>query len=1783
MKQSAAHYADRISQKAVNAIDAYRFERARGVRWASSVKHYGEDAAREYGDRFLIELIQNAYDANPKDSSAGKVSVLLDLAEGEHGVLYVANTGRPFTDENFDAITDIAQSDKEPGEGIGNKGVGFKSVLQVSQWPEIYSARPGSTDRSTFDGYCFRLPTRLDVAQLVGEGDVDDVLRDVPPYALPIPVDEVSAQVADFRQAGYCTVVRLPLDDERAARRVETEMGRLTASTTPLLLFLERIDLLHLRIRATDGLAQRDDRMHRRIERMAKQDALAVDHVNLGEQGTFIVATRPISGTALSAAISDSAPEISDRWASWKQDSTVSVALQLDHADSEWRFYTFLPMEDSEAPFPAHVNAPFFTKLDRNSVRFSVRFNAFLLEEIARLSVDAAFWIRDHATDYAPLCLDLICWDSDHLPLLTTAFEELGRSIDEAELVPIVSLNETPTFGAVADVRRWGKFGHAMNTVTAEYLCEHTGAAIVDPDLGPARIENFGDLRLELSSGTDDGHPSDVEVAEWLEVVAKRLWRTDPAPTGQHWMDFYDDIANAFAGRDASPLHGRRLIIDTNSKLVHCGISDKARRFRTVFFAPVRDQTEGEEDVDTAFDVTLPPELAKAISFTREDLNWYVPADGSRKIARRCRKFLEDSDLVHRYRTQDVLAAVQRFLRNPKNHDNVAVLRAALQFAYKLKDKANDSTLRSIGLRVPTNSDWLPAGEALFSAQWPDTQGSSLVQLIQLTGSTSPSLAELHEHLLLDPDTWVPDDAPISEWTAYLKRLGVRDGLHPMSLCKDPFRSDGSIFTPRAWARFANLDLDFADLWQSKTGEAQWFSRYPMTRCTSVTRLWGLPGQFEFEKFSAAAKEQYAALIIKNLEVWSVDYLTVGVRRANHPQDVPLKWPTPVQVFLREARWVPVLHRDESRFSDPAGAWLFDDGKSETSPKFAVLVPPSLRRLAQQNSAVPERLRSWCGIRCWNDPRDAPDVAEQLYAMVADGATDPSEMGPIAREYERAIHHSLQQGRDWWPIEYVPSVLVRRGEGLIEALELEEGRGPVYVDDGTDRAKTKLLEEVRAPIVCAEPADGRKIAAALKAGASGDDVQLLSHVEVSIEIDGVPLDDDTPSLPLISPGDDWLVGLVVAALEFRSGQFRRYGDRSLREAASRLRAIRLVPARELRLSIGGHTATDRMPHREAFAVVTPSQPAIVVTDFNDEVRWETLEKLAHPIAAVTGAPEIGSVLFESLVRLRRDHVDDDQPPTLDRCAASLDITRSQIDDVTARLGSEIDVLRDRIPIAVACLVSVAAGEEMIGMLSHANTEDDVRSALTTFDLPQSPDLLPMTKTVSSLRELRDALQVTYRDFNLALEGLGRPTLADPDAHEQAFAYFVKRNRDAILCRLQQVFIARFTDGEPLENYVRLRSLPGLDRNPSWLDDYEIPDDAVMQTEVDDWLRKNGAFPLSHDVGVANSVTALQTANRRQVTAAGDAAAKLVRSWCIKASVPCPELWSGDGCGGRLADWADEQGLLDFVELRDLQPLLGHMEREQIWPADMPHSLEAARLSLTDEDLARGRSEEEQQRARQQAERSTITLGSRRFGVDPDCFAEIAAEVRQTLPPSVLRSPFRIEPGPIPAARKPTRNQAGPRSVYRNLTRFSEGQRQVIGLAAEVIALAWLKQQYATSGVVNWRSGYRDKVEGGRDGDDTLGYDIDVQTRAGRFMFEVKGAAEDGTEFELTQREIDAARKNTKRDAYRIVYVQFALDPQHANPLLLPNPFSQRGSETYRVVGSGLRYTFSPKAEPPRSL
>ncbi len=104
---------------------------------ANLAEHIGAD----YHGRFLVELLQNAEDQTTKAGISNGLAVVVRTETH----VYVLNQGLPFDDAGIRSITSAGISPKRAEESIGNKGVGFKAVFQVSGTPEIFTAQRGTT------------------------------------------------------------------------------------------------------------------------------------------------------------------------------------------------------------------------------------------------------------------------------------------------------------------------------------------------------------------------------------------------------------------------------------------------------------------------------------------------------------------------------------------------------------------------------------------------------------------------------------------------------------------------------------------------------------------------------------------------------------------------------------------------------------------------------------------------------------------------------------------------------------------------------------------------------------------------------------------------------------------------------------------------------------------------------------------------------------------------------------------------------------------------------------------------------------------------------------------------------------------------------------------------------------------------------------------------------------------------------------------------------------------------------------------------------------------------------------------------------------------------------------------------------------------------------------------------------------------------------------------------------------------------------------------------------
>jgi hypothetical protein len=141
--------------------------------------------AESYGDRILIELLQNADDA---------MSTVTTLIIKDDTVFF-ANNGRSFNENDLISICRSGSSQKKRGVEIGYRGVGFKSTTSMTNDIVIYS------DKTYFTFSRSRCASQLNVKE-----------TEVPTVRIPFLVEESELKQAtldiinDLSIRGYNSV-----------------------------------------------------------------------------------------------------------------------------------------------------------------------------------------------------------------------------------------------------------------------------------------------------------------------------------------------------------------------------------------------------------------------------------------------------------------------------------------------------------------------------------------------------------------------------------------------------------------------------------------------------------------------------------------------------------------------------------------------------------------------------------------------------------------------------------------------------------------------------------------------------------------------------------------------------------------------------------------------------------------------------------------------------------------------------------------------------------------------------------------------------------------------------------------------------------------------------------------------------------------------------------------------------------------------------------------------------------------------------------------------------------------------------------------------------------------------------------------------------------------------------------------------------------------------------------------------------------------------------------------
>lgn len=316
-----------------------------------------EDSFRTggYGTRQISELLQNAVDAIGGSGGTGMVEFRI-----ADGALYCANEGVGFTRDGVRAVTYAFLSTKR-GEEIGRFGLGFKSILGITDHPQIYSRAVS---------FQFNAPDTAELfTGIPTEGGRLPLLR-IPTVADPVRAAAEDVNLAEL-MSWATTVVKLPLTREGERLREELETFEVES-----LLFFKPLERLRITIQHAPGAAP----ISRDLRREGHPDAGEVRLVVPGaEPVRWLYAERSYEPTI---DVASTLPETSRR-----ESMTVSYAVRPEGRAGTGRLWAWFPLID-ETTASGIFNAPWQVNDDRTSLVPGSQLNKAMLGVAADLFLD---------------------------------------------------------------------------------------------------------------------------------------------------------------------------------------------------------------------------------------------------------------------------------------------------------------------------------------------------------------------------------------------------------------------------------------------------------------------------------------------------------------------------------------------------------------------------------------------------------------------------------------------------------------------------------------------------------------------------------------------------------------------------------------------------------------------------------------------------------------------------------------------------------------------------------------------------------------------------------------------------------------------------------------------------------------------------------------------------------------------------------------------------------------------------------------------------------------------------------------------------------------------------------------------------------------------------------------------------------------------------------------------------------------------------------------------------
>ena len=1798
-------------------------------------KSLSEHVAADYHGRCLIELIQNGNDAHPPERRDGEIEVLL-ADEGPFGTIYVANRGSPFSEKQVDALSRIGKSSKPPGESIGNKGLGFRSVSHVCDAPEIYSQSPHALGNYTFEGFCFTLEHGEALEGRLDNPRVGQLAKaDLPMFSIPRWLSDQPPKVRDFSTRGFASVVRLVLRNDAARSDVLEQFRLLFNQSAPTLLFMERLCCLTAHIEAA-ATSSNDHILLTRTEKPLDVAPLDVSFIDLGEQGTFLLTKRSVPESDLTNAIAAgvATKQLHGSWEKWSGDGEVALAVRMDDGPVTPRLYTFLPLgEGATAPLNGYLHGSFFPTSSRTAIDASVELNRLLLEEAASLGAETVRWLSGSAATRRRECIidtgtaarvaiDFLVWRNvtslegnyagqiaiDLSATVAQKVVDSGREFADSAIVPccdatqeLMHDNESIAWLPPRKARFWTD---QTDTFTVACLAKHGRSldiAPIWPGLGKERTKRLIEFLKKYAEDEFVEQPTLPERAEIAESLAGCLPRRGKMSVAL-WIAFYRDLVEFMEG-SSLPLAGRQIIL-CGDGMLRSGRSAEAideetrqrrrRRHRrgekveaSIFFPPAPRQTD-DGAVETDNGLKVPSPLKEYFAFASEALPWH-------RELKPARDFLEGS-LISAYDGDTVLTRISQVMSSGATADEIV---AGLRWAFAIWRHSGERLLggkRNYPFHVPTaEGKMIPATDAVFSESWPgETSGKRLKRFLDAAPSGISDIVDLRRRSLAPTSHRAFKNRRTAQWVEFLSAIGVNRGLFAIDKKKKKNLSFKAYdLTSFAFCDEVAIPEEIADRWKNDVENfVPGGTSFDYRTYSIKGSLWWLPGQADHENFSDDCRELYSAFVVEWLEQASETVFSFQIVHEHFTSDTR-NWPTPVAMFLRSEKWMPAddpqaLEAVRSHFA-PCDVWI----SSVSGERF----PYYLRQPAVTLSKEIERVGDVGRKRLIKHARLRVLGERTTLLQQARFLADQFRGGTVNRHYEpqfvnlysstwKAIADWYATDRDALVEATVPEYLVvRRGSELMvkepDAIEMPT----ICVRDNDDEVAPGLINAAGKEILEVKGADPARVGD-LFAALYGDRVRLFSGLHYDVRADNVPIN-ELPRSPTVLEVCPWLRPMVAFAIEALTGTAAGQLPTDRSSLLARLGNVGFQFVEKVDFELDGAIIPPASERRAYLFRRADATPLVVALNVGP-ISWKDVEDCLSPICDAIDLPQIST----SMRLLARE-----------LAAADVAVGESEIDHSNLELlgrtlyldehtlAGAYHLLQDQVGANLPWIRAVA---HLVGGVDAVDTFD--RGAVGAVSDPNQlrivlapllePGKISCETVIDACRRsfktenFREHLGFTLASFNESLIATGSEPETYPKLHEKQILQYIVDHEVEIIQALRNKVADKLERRVAAPEYVQLRNEVRLIApNGEWLLLHKDVPNEMIANHVEAWVAEVGAPPLGQNPNGLPSLQAVRKGNRTIIANFADVAAPLVRTWCGLHDQEVPEVWTNhDVPDAKLRSTLESVGVMDFREVDDTD-LLAWCVVLGIWPQGMKKILDRVTLKIETTDI-----EDEKAKAREEREKREARERSVEFNgcpVDPNIadWNEISDIIADKLPREIKGLALGTRASLAPVTKR-TGGSGGrePSGRTDKLTkRVPSAKKEMIGRLGELVVYHWLKERFQKQDIdAAWVSKNGDEQLGRSQGSDDLGFDFRVEYRRQTWQIEVKASVGDQQRFKLGETEVRAAREASRARSntrYVIVYVANPHDPENVHIDVLPNPMSAEADGVLDLIGEGVRFGF----------